>query len=398
MVLSLDDLTTPLTSDDVKRAIYSVLAATGVDTTTWKPGGVVRTIISGVSFVGSALSQLIANLAKSGFLSTAAADWLGQLAINQFNVTPIAATFATGTVLFTNTSGGLYELDPGDLQVTNPTTKQSYFNTATVTIPPTTSNVPCAIQAFTIGSVGTSFAGEITEIQTSGLTGVTVTNPAGVVGTDAETDASIKLRCSDKLGSLSPNGPSDAYAFVARSAVRADQSSIGITRIRVTNDGFGNVNVYLATATGGITGTVGDLTTDLGVVDDLMQRLAAPLAVTLHTFTATPVVINVDYQLWMYNASGLTDDQIRITIENSLTSFVQNQPIGGNIIGTSPGQIYQSAIEATIGGSQTSQGVPLAPIKVVINTPVGDSAIDVNQVPVIGTMTGVRNQLKSPGL
>lgn len=398
MPLSLADLTTPLTTEDVKRSIYSVLASTGVTTTSWKPGGVVRTLIAGVSIVGSALSQLTAKLAQSGFLSTASGDWLGQVAINVYNVTPQGATFATTPVTLVNSGGGVYSFDPGDLQVLNPTTGEAYFNTQPVTIG-SGATVSAVVQAFTAGSKGTSYAGEISDFQTAGLSpNVTVTNDLPAIGTDAESDPAVRQRCLDKLGSLSPNGPSDAYAYVARSAVDANGAPMGITRVKVTNDGYGNVNVYLATNEGQVLGTVGDLNTNLGIVDDAMQRRAAPLAVTLNTFSATPKPINITYTIWLYNSSGLTEEQIKDVIAAHLKDFILVQPIGGNVIGVASGRIYFTAIEAAVGGATTDQGVPLLPMKVQVTTPASDLLLAPNEAPTVGTVSGTIIQLKAPGL
>jgi len=395
--LSLAALTTPLSTDDVKRSIYSVLANTGVTTTAWKPGAVVRTLIAGVSIVGSALSRLTAKLAESGFLSTASGDWLAQVATNVFNVTPIDATFARTVVTVVNLGGGVYAFDPGDLQVLNPTTHQAYFNVEAVSIG-SGATVKVLVQAYTAGSAGTSYPGEINQFQTAGLTSFTVTNEGAAIGTDAESDPAIRQRCLDKLGSLSPNGPSDAYAFIARSAVDANGSSLGITRVKVTSDGFGNVNVYLATANGRVEGTVGDLATPLGIVNDALQRLAAPLAVTLNTFSARAKPVDITYAIWLYNSSGLTELQIKDVIADHLTSFATIQPIGGNLIGVTSGRIYFTAIEAAVGGATTDQGVPLLAMKVQVTTPVGDLLLDPDEAPTIGNVNGTVIQLKSPGL
>jgi phage-related baseplate assembly protein len=397
-VLSLADLTTRLSVDDVKRSIYSVLAATGVTTTAWKPGAVVRTLIAAVAIVVASLSQLVALLAQSAFLSTSTGDWLGQVARNVYNVERLPATFATTTVTLTNTGGGVYDFDPGDLQVLNPTTHQAYFNVAAVTIGSGATVEGVIVQAYTAGAAGTSYVGEISQFQTAGLTSVSVTNPLAAIGTDAEDDPSVRQRCLDKLGSLSPNGPSDAYAYVARSATDSNGSPLGITRVKVENDGYGRVTVTLATADGHVPGTIGDTATALGKVDDDMQRLAAPLAVTLDTESATPKPVDVTYTLWLYNTSGLTSDQIQQVIKENLTTFVTSQPIGGNLIGTNSGRIYHSAIETAVGSAATAEGAPLTAMRVEIAAPAGDFLLASNEAPTIGTVSGQVIPLKPPGL
>jgi hypothetical protein len=97
-----DALITPLSFDEIRASIYNVLAATGVTTSTWKPGAVVRTIISGVAIVLAGLSAFIALLAASAFLPLATGEWLRLVALYVFNVVRIEATFATGSVTLVN--------------------------------------------------------------------------------------------------------------------------------------------------------------------------------------------------------------------------------------------------------------------------------------------------------
>jgi len=396
-VLSLADLTKPLTVDDVKRSIYAVLAATGVSTTAWKPGAVVRTLIAAVAIVVASLSQLTALLASSAFLSTSTGDWLGQTARNVYNVEPLQATFATTVVTITNSGGGVYPFDPGDLQLINTVRRQTYFNVEPVTIGSLATVENVLVQAYTAGAAGTALVGEIDAFQTAGLNQLSVTNPTAAIGLDAESDPSVRQRCLDKLGSLSPNGPSDAYAYVARSAVDQNGAALGITRIKVTNDGFGNVNVTLGKADGGVPGTVGDLSSPLGIADDEMQRKAAPLAVTLNTSSANTRHVDVTYTIWVYNTTGLTDGQIEDAIAVNLASFLSIQPIGGNAIGTDTGRIYFSAIEAAVGGTAPN-GVPLPTMRVQVTTPSGDFLLDPDDASVIGNVSGQVVQLKPPGL
>src|SRR3989304_1758463 len=84
---TLAELTTPLTVDEIKTAIYAALAPNGAATTTWKPGAVVRTIITGVAIVLAGFSRLQAAIAKSGFLGLAEGDWLTLVAFYVYDVT-----------------------------------------------------------------------------------------------------------------------------------------------------------------------------------------------------------------------------------------------------------------------------------------------------------------------
>ena len=131
---SLVDLVLPLTRAQVQSSIYDVLGRLGVNTTTWKPGAVVRAMITGSSVVLSAFSVLQAQIVRSGWLELAEKDWLTLTAWYVFHVERFPATFATGNVTLSNTGGGVYGIDPDDLIVGNPDTQAEYRNTATFTL------------------------------------------------------------------------------------------------------------------------------------------------------------------------------------------------------------------------------------------------------------------------
>src|SRR5690606_28031643 len=135
------------------------------------------------------------------------------------------------------------------------------------------------------------------------LLGVTVSNALAVVGTDEETDPALRSRCRDKLGPLSPMGPRDAYASVARAAVNVDGEPIGVTRVRTIPDGYGGLTVYVATAAGGVSAP------DVAIIQADVRRLAEPNAVTATIASAVPMSLSVTYELWVREAIGLTTSQ-----------------------------------------------------------------------------------------
>ena len=96
---------------------------------------------------------------------------------------------------------------------------------------------------------------------------------AAIVATAQETNAQLLTRCQNKLGSLSPNGPSQAYQFVASSlpvigsvlptgAQWTDPTTSypyavtsAVTRAStVLNIGSGVIDVYVANGAGPVTG------------------------------------------------------------------------------------------------------------------------------------------------
>jgi uncharacterized phage protein gp47/JayE len=387
-MLLLDDLTTPLTRDEVTLSIYEALASVGVSTTTWQPGAWPRTVITGCAIVLSSLSQLTAAIARNGFVELSEGPWLDLKAHYDYAVDRRTATFAEGEVTLVNGSGGIYALDPDDLIVFSPSTKQTYRNTAPIALGALQTLTGVPIRAVEAGASSSAAPNTITALETV-LAGVTVTNPVSLVGLDAEEDPEVRVRCLEKLGSLSPFGPWDAYTFAAKGATRLeDGSNVGVTRVRTSRDGYGNVWIYVATATGAVTGSVTDLTSDLGAVDAAIQHDAAPLAVTAHTVSATALPVPVSYAIWVY-ATGATRQEIEQAVAANLTQFFSDEPIGGNVIGMDPGKLFRSAIEAAIGSTYypPNSFEPLPIFRIVINAPAADVVVGVHEVPVLGTIT-----------
>lgn len=387
ITFKLDDLITPLTSEQVKKSIYDMLGVLGVSTTSWKPGGVVRSIVASCSVTIAALSQLTARLARMSFLETSEGDWLTLVAHHVYGVDRFAATFASGTVTLTNSAGGVFVYAVGELVISSSATGKEYRNTVPITIP-ALSSVSCDVAAVEAGSASTAFAGEIDTLVTTAA-GVSVTNALDFVGQDEETDEALRLRCRDKLGSLSPNGPADAYAHFARNSTRAaDGTSIGVSRVRTTNDAAGNVYVYVATASGAVPGTIGNTSTDLGKVDDDIQRNAVPLGITAHVASATPVAVPITYELWAYNTVGMSAAQLASAINAALDQFFAKQPIGGNVIDFSGGHVFRSEIISVISNVRPEI------FRVDLTSPAVDVSLASNEVPTLGALvvTGIHQQ------
>ncbi len=390
--MTFDELTEPLTVDECKAAIYATLAAAGTDVTVWKPGAVTRAIITGVAIVLAAFSRLQVAIAKSGFIDLATGDWLTLVALYVYGVTRDTGSFATGIIDVDNSSGSTYSGDADDLVFLNSTTGKTYRNTGVFSIVGGANNYEIAVRADELGTGSTASAGQINALVTT-LLGVTVTNDVAIVGTDAESDASLRARCREKLGSLSPNGAKDAYAYFAKTTKRADGSSIGVTRVRAVGDGLGTVSVYVATASGGVTGTAGDPATDLGAINQAIQLNVVPLGVTATVATAVVKEIDVNYDIWLKDTVGVTEAEAETKINAALTAYFASVPIGGEVISPATGKVYKSAIEAVIGRVfpdhtvRIDVDVPLADVSIATNeAPVGDDyGVNVVFVPAVGT-------------
>jgi len=378
--MTLDELITPLTRAEIEAAIYAALETKGASTTAWKTGAVVRTLITGFAIVLAASSSLQVAVAKSGFLALATGDWLTLVAQYVYGVARDGGSFASGDVILDNAGGGVYSLGVGDLVVINTATSKTYRNTAAFAIGAMETGVVVPVEAVELGSASTATPGQIDDFETV-LLGVSVANTAAIVGADAEDDAALRLRCLEKTGALSPNGPRDAYAYVARSTLDSTGAAIGVTRVRTIADGVGGLDVYIATGSGGVTGTVGDEDTDLGAIDAAIQEQVVPLAITATVQSAVALAVPCTYELWLLDTITLSGAEVEAAIALALTAYLSEVPIGGYVISPATGTIYVSALESVIGGAV--EGV----IDVSVTAPAADVAVALDEAPVAGTIT-----------
>lgn len=371
-----------------KAAIYDTAIAVaenvGLPVTSWQPGDPTRSLYHVLSEILDALEEVVAGYITSGFLDYATGDWLKILARQVYNVTVPEATYATTAVTLTNGGGGLYEIEAGDLTLKNTTTGKTYRNTSGGTLaagPGTTLDID--VEAEEAGSDSSAAAGEIDDLVTA-LLGVTCTNATAATGTDEQSEATTRQQCRDKLGALSPNGPAEAYAYVARNSELT--GTTGVTRVRVYSESeTGDVTVYLAGPSGGV--SAGDRTD----VEDAIVTWANPLCNTPTVVAATNQTQAITYTLWVYKSANKTSAEIQADVTDALQSLFAEHPIGGDIItpgGT--GYMYKSLIESTIRGALSQA------FRVSVATPATDVAIANNTVAVLGTVTATINLVDDP--
>jgi hypothetical protein len=380
MHFSFESLITPLTATQVKESLYDVLSLIGVDTTSWKPGAVVRTMISATSVGIAACSEWISGMAKAATFETAEEEWIDLHGFYVYGVERETDQFASGNVQVSNSAATPYAYSPGQLVVRNGTTRKTYSNSIAVTIAASAAGQDVAMVADESGADSTAGIGEINEV-TSGASSLTVTNSSALVGSDEETDDAYKVRCKLRTGALSPNGPADAYGYVARSATRVNGSAIGVTRVKVIPDGLGNVAVYVATPTGAVTGSISDPASDLGIIYEDILQWATPHGITPTLYSADQAAITVQYDALVYTSVGLDTSELATQIEAAIVSYLSGVPIGGEPATTGPGRVYADTIRTEI------RGVNVDIFNVTLN-PDNDVLLAATEVPVLAASLG----------
>lgn len=382
MIFTFKELTSPFTKEEAQTAIYDVLAVVGVTTTSWKPGAVVRTIITGFSILLVALSTLISLIAASGFLDLAKGLWLDLVAWFVYGERRIVATFAEGVLTLTNQGVGVYnDVEADSLVVSNGV--KTYRNVSTFSLG-AGQTITIEIRAVEAGAASSTPHSTITIFETPLGADVICTNALGLIAYDAELDPELRLRCRGKIGARSPNGPADAYAYFARAALLPDGSNAGVTGVRVVKGANGHVTTYVRSAGGAVEGAANDPATALGAAHLSIQKNAVPVCVTETTASATPKAVDHVYTLWVYDSVGLGVAELVASVQASVARFYATRPIGGDTIDGlgGAGYVYQSALRAAI---RTREEI----FRIDLPEPAGDTAIAAHEAPVLGALLPV---------
>lgn len=286
MALSLSDLIKPETVDEALQTLLDLLELEGFPVTSWQPGSVPRTIVKAESTRYVYLLQLVAEIAKGGFVDLASGGWLTLLAQNVYSLTREPASFTRGNILLSDAGGGPFTIVAGQLKVAEPG-GLIYSNITGGTLP-LFGTLTLSWQAEAAGAKYNVPTNTAMTLRTP-LPGVTASNPGGVGGTwitqqgaDEESDASLRLRCKARWPELGNGATKDAYRKWALEA------SLEVTRVAVIENaqGSGTVRIFLAGPSGPVSSTA------VTAVDAYIQ-VRRPLCVKVTTLSSTARVVNV---------------------------------------------------------------------------------------------------------
>lgn len=386
-VPTLDDLVTPITPEQALAAELTQATLLGLDVTAWQPVQPARTILAINAAIISGYSGYVNLIAKGGFASYAATlkdangtpitSWLDLVSDQVYATTRIPATFASGTVDFSNS--GVSTAGPfavGTLLVANPTTGAQYSNTAVVSLPPGTTSVP--MQALVAGSGSSSAANQITALVTP-IVRIVCNNPVAFVGDPAESNQALLARDLAKLGTLSPNGSSQAYYAVLTGLLDPAQPwyaptlSAPFTRV-ATIVSPGLVECYVANAAGPVT-----VPADLVIASNAIAKWCTPLGTVATVGSAVGVAINVAATCYVPASAGLSGAQVTAAVTAALTTYLEALPIGG-VTGATPHIVPYSELLATIARAVPTTSVTMA-------SPLADVTLTATQVATLGSVS-----------
>lgn len=365
MSVDINSLFTVQTADKILKLGLEIASALGLPVTSWSAGDPTRASFKFLAEVLATYETVTSQFVKSAFLSKAEDDWLKLIAEELYGIEVPEATYATPTVTLRNTKGGNFPLAAGELTVRNSETDKTYHNTNSGTISPLLASITFDLVADEAGSDSSVGANEIDELVTT-LNGVEIVSSTVGLANDAPSNEEIRTLCRASLGALSPNGPADAYAYVALNSELTGLT--GINRARAVGSTTGAVTVTIATVTGPADGAA------IEAVQDAVDRWATPLCVTPTVVSADTLTVNRDVTVYKLASLTATDEAITDAVEAAYGVLFAATPIGGV-----DGEVSESAQTSAIHATFPEQFYKV----------LGADPIELNsdEVPVLGTLT-----------
>lgn len=386
--ISLASLLIQETKEKIYNTAISIARTLSLPVDSWQAGDPTRSLYHIEAETLSTLESIVVQFIGSGFLDYATGIWLKLLAEQVFGVVVPEASFATTDVLLTNSGGGVYTIEPGDLTFKNSSNGKTYRNTTGGTLPAKVGLVDgeltVTVVADEAGSGSSAAATEIDELVTQ-LLGVTCSNAVAAIGTDEQDESVTRAQCRAKLDALSPNGAAKGYEYVLRTPSLSGLSYVPRVRTYPDSD-VGEVQIYVAGPSGAISSD------DRDTAEEAVLQYTTPLCITPIVSSAANVTVAITYEIWIYSSVNKTDAEIKEDIEAGLETMFAARPIGGDIIPpATAGKLYKSLIESTI-----RETFPTKVFRVSVSTPSGDTSLTNGQVAALGVVSGTVNFVTDP--
>lgn len=371
MTVSIWTLFTRETAATLLATALELAESLRLPVSSWRDGDPTKT---GFQFLADVLAEkedVDVEIIKAGFLSEAEGDWKTVHAAEVYGVDRDEATYATSTVSLNNGSADkYYEFGIGDVVVKSSLSGKTYHNTSALVLAAGASG-DIDVAADEAGSGSSAGADEI-DTMVTGFLGVTITASTAAVGIDEQSDPELQTECEASLGALSPNGPPDAYEYVA---LQEDLTgTTEVTRAASTENAVdGTVTVYIAGASGAVGGGV------VSAVQTAVETWATPLCITPTVVSATNVTVAL-------TATVSGDDvpaDAETLVETALGVMLAAKGI--SIGGASAVKVTLASLYSLVYTTLVAAGA--SNLSATITVPAADTTLTAGQVPVIGAVS-----------
>lgn len=327
-MLAFSDLIKAASVENIKSVMLGTAKELGLPVENWAEGGLTRTYFALTARLHEMSHRIVVAIAMSGFLDFATGAWLTLLAWSLYGVVRIPSTVARAAdgMTLTNTGTGYYEFDPGDLVFAHALTNKTYRNTTGGTIAPGETLV-LDVAAEEAGTGSTAVVGAISVLVTNYI-GLSCTNTVALIGVDEELDPALRIRCREKLATLSTGILADAIKYWIKSAVRpaGDPNAgdnYGVTRVEIMPaSGYGTVVVYAATASGAVPSD------DIAAIQKIVDRFTSPYTGVVDLRSAVAKPVDVVCTVWI-PVGTLSATEAKEAIVKAVQDYLAALPIGG---------------------------------------------------------------------
>lgn len=347
-MLTLEQLVTPQTEDEVLASSLNILRQLGFQATSWQSGSAQLTILRLIARIISALTTTVAQIAAGGFTTLASSAYLRLLAKYFYAIDYLPAQPTIGLMTLTSSAGApIHTWNAGDIIVSDSAEGTAGANTYTCTAGGSlgpSSSTQLEFKADVAGAAGNIAPGVPIFLWTA-YVGVTVTNPALLPGSntwvttpgeDEESDARLAARCLGRWERLMYGNTDGAYKGWALEALPA------LTRVSVNAaQGNGTVALIGATSLGPLSGPQCLVIENYinGVADGVGRRPINDIVscdpaviVTSPALTITAYVVPSVF------------DTIEADMTAALLAYIGGIPIGGTKLTAGSGVVIYSEL------------------------------------------------------
>jgi uncharacterized phage protein gp47/JayE len=371
MPLSLVDLQTQQSKEDVRSILVQLLEDVAFPVDAWQDESLARAYLETASALGSIMSERVAYLSRQGFLSSAEAEFLTALVLSHYDELRNPAVASVFPVSAINAGGTTHGPAAGAIIVRS-SDGQTFTNVAAATISASTTTI-VSFQAQQPGSAGNIEAQTLTLV--TPLAGVTMSflGSFTTAGADAESDPKLRERARTKWATLRVEKVREGVLNLARNAAAS------IDSLAIDDDnprGPGTVDVYLAAENATAGGS--DVLAAQAAFDDAFfgNGSSTPLVKALAALTVSQAALATVY------VRGAAADLVQTALQTAWTEFLGSIPVGGFDLSPGPVNVIPRAmIIAALAAADASI------LAVDLTTPSADVVVDPRTKVLSGTAT-----------
>lgn len=337
---------------EVLDYFFSVGDQIGLVVTAWQDGEPVLAVLDTLAnILANAWNETFRPFILVELLDFAEGPFLTLVARQLYGVERDPPGFAVGPITLTNNQSLPYVINSEQYSVRNANTKKTYkiiSSGETLAGWPGTGPKPTLtlmVLADETGTTSNAIAGEVTEV-VSGLAGVSVTNAGAIIGTDSESDESLRARARlEPWGKDTKYAPKRSRKSIAVSTYRTDGTRVPVNRAEAIGPlGDGLLVYYVAYPSGAVSGP------DVTLIQTRMRREADSENALTTVLSVDELDIAFTANVYLDRSFGAAPDSLLPSINAKLTTWSAQLPIGGSKKTATqfPGYVYQQDLESTI--------------------------------------------------